>query len=378
MGPSLNSAVNHVVSFYCLDFQSTTPVKMKWSPDVSWLVSCWRTVSKVLLQPAGTSLSHLCSLSVPIMGCAVGGGDSVGIRNSSPWWCELLRNKWSGSSDHVSLLNPSAHNLFNSGGCSRSGVCACLWDSVSVGTEVGHTSPWGCWLPLDERCWSVNSRFSHTHWRIASCSVADACVAEYGSVSVLKLQTLLHRCYLNWRWFSNGPPSISTCHENLIPNDRRSPYMRLWVEEWGWYHWRFRVKVHTVQLLVMVPQHHSAGVHRLCGFLAPIAMAGLSSLLSKISFTADHCGGTTALDWGFLCVSHHHPCMHSITHPLLIDSPDIILYVDLHCWPPADLLWNHFKYIPMLTHALPRVLSWSSPKLLTVLVRNVSWQCILQ
>jgi hypothetical protein len=98
----LNSVVDCAVGFNCLNFQSTAPLKVTHSPVVSW--SCWKiyinlqylacTVSKVQLLPAGASLIPWRSLSVPIMGCAVG----VEIGDASPWWCWLRLDKRSGRS----------------------------------------------------------------------------------------------------------------------------------------------------------------------------------------------------------------------------------------------------------------------------------------
>jgi len=101
MGICLNSVVDCVVSFNCLDYQSTAPPKVTQSPVVSWSVSWWNiyinlqylpcTVWKVLHQPAGASVILVRSLSVPIMGCAVG----VKIGDASPWRCALPLNKQS-------------------------------------------------------------------------------------------------------------------------------------------------------------------------------------------------------------------------------------------------------------------------------------------
>jgi len=142
---------------------------------------------------------------------------------------------------------------------------------------------------------------------------------EYVSVSVLvlvlvlvsKLETLFHSCNSNWRHFSEGHSWVSASPRKLIPVNRRSPYVASRVEEWGCRHWRFRVKVHTLQL-IKLPRSHSWGVHTLLGFMATITTAGLSSL-SQITYPA-HCRGQTAtLPGGFVCVCRHLP---SIRDPL--------------------------------------------------------------
>jgi len=67
----------------------------------------------------------------------------------------------------------------------------------------------------------------------------------------------------------------------------------------------FRVKVHTVQL-TKLPRPHSRGVHRLRGWMATIATAGLSSL-SQITYPAHRGGPTAMLPMGFVCVCLHLP-----------------------------------------------------------------------
>jgi len=94
------------------------------SPVVSCSVSRWNiyinlqhlpyTVSKVLLQPAGVSLIPVRSLSVPIMGCAVGVGVGVGVEigDASPWLQFRLETLLRG----------------------RSSVSACPWKLISIDT----------------------------------------------------------------------------------------------------------------------------------------------------------------------------------------------------------------------------------------------------
>jgi len=83
IGLSLNLVVECAVGFNCVDFLSAAPPKETHSPVASWLVLDWRTVSKVLLQQAGASLISIRSLSVPIMGCAVGVTHAI----SCCTWC---------------------------------------------------------------------------------------------------------------------------------------------------------------------------------------------------------------------------------------------------------------------------------------------------
>jgi len=68
---------------------------------------------------------------------------------------------------------------------------------------------------------------------IAGCTVADARVVEYVSVSVSvpKLETLLHDCNSNWRHFSLGRSSVSASPRKHIPVDHGSPYAASRVEE---------------------------------------------------------------------------------------------------------------------------------------------------
>jgi hypothetical protein len=116
------------------------------------------------------------------------------------------------------------------------------------------------------------------------------------------------------------------------------------------------VKVHTVQL-TKLPHPHSRGVHRLLGFMATIATAGLSSL-SQITYPArSSARSTAALPGGFVCLPTSPKFPRSITRPLLIGYANTILYVYLClAFPPADLLRNHFKHIllmPILTRTRP-------------------------
>jgi hypothetical protein len=102
MGQCVNLVVDCAVGCNCLVFQSTALPKVTHSPGVSrW---CWKiyinlqylpcAVSKGLLQPAGALLIFVRSLSVPIMGCAVG----VEIGEASQWRCGLPLDKRSGRS----------------------------------------------------------------------------------------------------------------------------------------------------------------------------------------------------------------------------------------------------------------------------------------
>jgi len=93
--------------------------------------------------------------------------------------------------------------------------------------------------------------------------VADGRVVEYMSVSVLvsKLGMLRYSSILNWRCFSEDRSYISASHRRLIPRDHGSLYAVTRWEEWGCHHWRFRVKVHIVQL-TKLPLLHSRGINR--------------------------------------------------------------------------------------------------------------------
>jgi len=110
--------------------------------------------------------------------------------------------------------------------------------------------------------------------------------------------------------FSGGLSSFSDSPRKHIPVDRGSPYTASQVEDWGCRHWRFRVKVHIVQLLVVLPHPHSRGVHRLSGFMATIATSGLSSL-PQITYTAQWSWPSTAVPGGFVSVCRHLPIIGS-------------------------------------------------------------------
>jgi hypothetical protein len=70
---------------------------------------------------------------------------------------------------------------------------------------------------------------------IISGSIEDACVVEYNSVLVLvlvsKFEMLLHSCNSNWRRFSEGHPSVLDSTRELIPIDPGSPYVASLVED---------------------------------------------------------------------------------------------------------------------------------------------------
>ena len=66
---------------------------------------------------------------------------------------------------------------------------------------------------------------------ITAGSVSDARVVEYVSVSVSKLETLLHSCNSNWRRFCEGHSSVSASPRELIPVEHGSPYSASRVEE---------------------------------------------------------------------------------------------------------------------------------------------------
>jgi hypothetical protein len=112
----------------------------------------------------------------------------------------------------------------------------------------------------------------------------------------------------------DGSPSIALPHLALGSSFRYMADVNTWPCGWrsGCCHSRFTVKVHTVQLLVVLPYPHSRGVHRHHRFMAKIATASLLTL-SRMIYLA-HCSGlTTALPRGFMCVCSHLP---SIPSPL--------------------------------------------------------------
>jgi len=116
----------------------------------------------------------------------------------------------------------------------------------------------------------------------------------------------------------------------------------------GCRHWRFRVIVPTVWLLVVLPCSHSRRVHKLDGFMATIATAGLSTL-SQITYPA-HCSGPTAtIPWGFVCPPTSPKYLRSITCPHLIVYSNTILFVDLCLTlPPVDLIPKSLRTHPMM------------------------------
>jgi len=139
---------------------------------------------------------------------------------------------------------------------------------------------------------------------LLSCyMVADAPVVEY--VLVSKLETFLPSRNSNWWRFPMGLYSVSAPSRKLIPIDCGASYKTSQVEKCGCRHWRFRVKVHTVQL-TKLPHPHSRGVHRLHGLMATIATTGPSRLL-QITYPAQCSGPTTALPGGFMCICWHLP-----------------------------------------------------------------------
>jgi len=138
------------------DIQSTAPAKVTHRPVVSSSVSWWNfyinlhylpcTVSKVLLQPTGASWMPVRSLSVPIIGCAVG----VEIGDASPWRFGLQLDKRSGRWS----FRFSTQGLI--GGCTVADARIVKYVSVLVsvskltypgvrwGVEIWDASPWRC------------------------------------------------------------------------------------------------------------------------------------------------------------------------------------------------------------------------------------------
>jgi len=129
LGLCPNQVVDCAVGFNCLDCQSAAPPEVTHSPSVVWSVLHRRTVLKVLLQPARASLILAGSLTVPIMGCAVGVGVRIGA--ASQWRCWLPLDICSGIPSFP-FVNTSAHNLLYGGGFSSSRVCACVCEGESV------------------------------------------------------------------------------------------------------------------------------------------------------------------------------------------------------------------------------------------------------
>jgi len=159
--------------------------------------------------------------------------------------------------------------------------------------------------------------------------VADACVVDY--VSGLKLETLPHSCNWNWRRSSVGHFTVSASTGKLNPVHGGSLHVSSHVEESSHCHWKFRAKVHIVQLLTNLPHPHTTGVHSLHRFMATIATAGLSSM-SLIKSRVHSSRSTVALPGGFVCLPTSPKYPWSISCRLFIDYPNTILSVDLSSW----------------------------------------------
>jgi len=157
----------------------------------------------------------------------------------------------------------------------------------------------------------------------------------------------------------------------------------------GWrrrcHHWRFGVKVHTVQR-TKLPRPHSRGVHRLLGFIATIATASVSSL-SQITYPAlSSCGPTAVLPRGLVCKPTFRKYPWSINWPLLIDYSNNSLYVNFssllcHRWTSSSNRCDHIQWcgcwpqhllmMIMLIRTLPMVLTQYWPNLLWALLPNL-------
>jgi len=159
------------------------------------------------------------------------------------------------------------------------------------------SAPWRKW-----KCWSTF--LFQMQGPIVDCTVVDALVAERVSVSVsvLKLEMLLHRCSWNWRCCSIGHYSDLAGPRKLIPVHRGSVYTPSLLEKWDSRHWRFRVKEHTIKLLVMLPHPHSKEVDRLHCFMATFVTTRLLRLLSQITYPVQYATPTAILAGGYVCV----------------------------------------------------------------------------
>jgi len=281
----LSSVVDCAVHFNCLDFLSTSPPMGTHTSVVSWSVLCRNiyitldylqcTVSNVLIQPAGVLLIPVPILSVPIMGCAFG----VEIGDTSLLHRGLPLDKWSGSVDHLVVWHTSANNLLCGGRYVHSYAKVCLsvskmemllygnvdfhWTnevevfivagcSIANASVVEYVSVSGSVSKLASPvvhgalklatllCGDVNfhstndvevlSVISYIKQMLRSCcTVTDAREAQY--VSVLKLKTVHHSSNSTYRLFSIGHSSISANLWKLIPVECRSPYAASWVEK---------------------------------------------------------------------------------------------------------------------------------------------------
>jgi len=273
----LSSVVDCAVGFnHCLEFLSTTRVRVTHSAVALWsLLSLsvlgGRNVSMILLQPAGASFILLHSLLVPIMGSAVG----VEIGDASPWRCWLPLDKWSSSIDRYFLLTHE---------CSYGVGWVQISRYVSVGVSV-LVSKREMLLRGDvDICFPKDVEVLI----VAGWWVVDDSVVEYLST----LETLRQCSRSNWRQFSEGRCSIQASPRKFNAVDCGSLLATSQVDEWCCHHICFRVKVHTVWLLIMLPQPHSWGVLRFCESMATIATADLSGcpnhILSLLSRTNHH------------------------------------------------------------------------------------------
>jgi len=119
------------------------------------------------------------------------------------------------------------------------------------------------------------------------------------------------------------------------------------------HYWQFRVKVHTLQPLILLPHPHSRGVHRLRWFFATIAPLSLEAISNHIPSALMRSNHRTPCGFHvWLPPSPIYPW--SNTHPLHIDYPHTILYVNLSFWNCHGVTCsqNHYQHIlmmPMLT-----------------------------